>query len=101
MQGNNTKSCFLYCSLFPEDFSIEVSELVLHWRAKGLIDEQQNYVDSVNRGIALIENRKDSCLLEDGSKKGTVKMHDVLRDGFCLSEISVGSFQILSKEFLS
>ena len=25
LQGNNTKSCFLYCSLFPRDFSIEVS----------------------------------------------------------------------------
>nr|POF02034.1 disease resistance protein [Quercus suber] len=78
---------------------------------EGLIDEQQNYVDSINRGIALIENLKDSCLLEDGSKKGTVKMHDVVRDvaiwitsssedgckslvrsGFCLSEISVGEF---------
>ena len=22
LQGNNIKSCFLYCSLFPEDFSI-------------------------------------------------------------------------------
>ena len=40
LQGNNTKSCFLHYSLFPEDFSIEVSELVLHWRAEGLIDEQ-------------------------------------------------------------
>ena len=85
--------------MFLEDFSIEVSELVLHWRAEGLIDEQQNYVDLVNRGIDLIENLKDSCLLEDGSKKCTVKMHDVLRDGFCLSEISVVSFQILSKDF--
>ena len=66
-----------------------------------MIDEQQNYVDLVNRGIALIENLNDSCLLEDDSKKGTVKMHDVLCDGFCLSEISVGSLQILSKEFLS
>ncbi|KAM3746949.1 hypothetical protein ACB098_05G001600 [Castanea mollissima] len=111
LQGNNTKSCFLYCSSFPEDFSIEVSELVLHWRAEGLIDGQQNYVDSVNIVIALIENLKDSCLLEDGSKKGTVKMHDVVRDvaiwitsssedgceslvlsEFCLSEISVGEF---------
>ncbi|XP_075668705.1 disease resistance protein At4g27190-like isoform X3 [Castanea sativa] len=111
LQGNSIKSCFLYCSLFPEDFSIEVSELVLHWRAEGLIDEQQNYVDSVNRGIALIENLKDSCLLEDGSKKGTVKMHDVVRDvaiwitssfedgckslvrsGIGLTEISVGEF---------
>ena len=85
--------------MFLEDFSIEVSELVLHWRAEGLIDEQQNYVDLVNRGIDLIENLKESFLLEDGSKKGTVKMHDVLRDGFCLGEISIGSFQILSKDF--
>ena len=65
-------------------------------------------MDSVNRGIALIENLN---YLEDGSKKGTVKMHDVVRDvavwitsssedgckslvrsGFCLSEISVGEF---------
>ncbi|KAF3958444.1 hypothetical protein CMV_016665 [Castanea mollissima] len=77
---------------------------------EGLIDEQ-DYEDSVNRGIALIENLKDSCLLEDGSRDGTVKMHDVVRDvaiwiassseegckslvrsGIGLSEISVGEF---------
>jgi disease resistance protein RPS2 len=23
LEGNNIKPCFLYCSLFPEDFSIE------------------------------------------------------------------------------
>ena len=121
LEGNNIKSCFLYCSLFPEDFSIEISELVNYWKAEGLIDEGQNYEDSVNRGIALIENLKDSCLLEDGGREGTVKMHDVVRDvaiwiassfednckslvrsGMDLSEISVGEFQIqiLSKEFL-
>ena len=67
LQGNNIKSCFLYCSLFPEDFSIEISELVQYWLAEGLIDEQRYYVDSINRGTALIENLKDSCLLEDGA----------------------------------
>ncbi|KAM3757363.1 hypothetical protein ACB098_02G182200 [Castanea mollissima] len=111
LQGNNIKECFLYCSLFPEDFSIEVSELVQHWLAEGLIDEQQNYVDSVNKGIALIENLKDSCLLEDGTNADSVKMHDVVRDvaiwitssfedghksfvrsGTGLSKISVGEF---------
>ncbi|KAK4576317.1 hypothetical protein RGQ29_027041 [Quercus rubra] len=111
LEGNNIKSCFLYCSLFPEDFSIEISELVNYWKAEGLIDEGQNYEDSVNRGIALIENLKDSCLLEDGGREGTVKMHDVVRDvaiwiassfednckslvrsGMDLSEISVGEF---------
>lgn len=48
LEGNNIKSCFLYCSLFPEDFSIEISELVNYWKAEGLIDEGQNYEDSVN-----------------------------------------------------
>ena len=51
LEGNNIKSCFLYCSLFPEDFSIEISELVYYWKAEGLIDEGQNYEDSVNKGI--------------------------------------------------
>ena len=79
LQGNNIKPCFLYCSLFPEDFSIKVSQLVQCWVGEGLIDEQ-NHVDSVNTGIDLIEKLKDTCLLEDGVVKGTVKMHDVVRD---------------------
>ena len=110
-QGNNIKYCFLYCSLFPEDFSIEVSQLVQHWLAKGLIDKQLNYIDLANRGISFIENLKDSCLLEDGDLKDTVKMHDVVHDvaiwitssfedgckslvrsGIGLSEISIGEF---------
>lgn len=76
----NSKYCFLYCSLFPEDFSIEESELVRCWLAEGLIDEQENHEDSFNRGISLIENLKDHCLLEDGASEGTVKIHDVVRD---------------------
>ncbi|KAI9186444.1 hypothetical protein LWI28_017310 [Acer negundo] len=80
LQGKNIKPCFLYCCLYPEDFSIEVSELVKSWVGEGLIDEQQNYEDSYNRGIALIANLIDSCLLEHGAHAGTVKMHDVVRD---------------------
>uniref|UniRef100_A0A2N9J404 Uncharacterized protein n=1 Tax=Fagus sylvatica TaxID=28930 RepID=A0A2N9J404_FAGSY len=80
LQGNNIKSCFLYCSLFPEDYSIEIIELVQCWLGEGLIDEQQDHVHRVNTGIALIEKLKDSCLLENGYRKGYVKMHDVVRD---------------------
>ncbi|KAB1225484.1 hypothetical protein CJ030_MR1G018623 [Morella rubra] len=80
LQGKNTKPCFLYCALFPEDFSIEIKELVQYWLAEGLIDEQETYEDSVNRGIALIEYMKDSCLLQDGTREDTVKMHDIVRD---------------------
>lgn len=80
LRCKNIKPCFLYCSLFPEDFSIAISELLQCWLAEGLLDEQENYEDSVNRGITLIENLKDACLLEDGAHKDTVKMHDVVRD---------------------
>ncbi|KAK3019572.1 hypothetical protein RJ639_003639 [Escallonia herrerae] len=50
------------------------------WLAEGLIDELRNYEESMNRGIALIENLKDSCLLERGNFDASVKMHDVVRD---------------------
>ncbi|GMP65530.1 hypothetical protein CsSME_00026271 [Camellia sinensis var. sinensis] len=79
-QDMDIKSCFLYCSLYPEDFSIQVRELVQCWIAEGLLVVRKSYEDSMNRGIALVENLKDSCLLEDGIFNHTVKMHDVVRD---------------------
>jgi disease resistance protein RPS2 len=80
LEGQKIKYCFLYCSLFLEDFSIEISELAKCWLAEGLLDDKENYEDSFNRVINLIENLKDSCLLEDGAHEDTVKMHDVVRD---------------------
>ncbi|XP_010520876.1 PREDICTED: disease resistance protein At4g27190 [Tarenaya hassleriana] len=74
------KPCFLFCALFPEDYSIEVTELVRYWIAEGFIDEQDNHKYSMNEGITLVENLKDACLLEEGARDGTVKMHDVVRD---------------------
>uniref|UniRef100_A0A7N2N248 AAA+ ATPase domain-containing protein n=1 Tax=Quercus lobata TaxID=97700 RepID=A0A7N2N248_QUELO len=72
--------------------------------------EGQNW-EGMDEGISLIENLKDSCLLEDGPYSETLKMHDVVRDvaiwisstsedgckslvrsGIGLSEISVGEF---------
>lgn len=51
------------------------------WIAEGLVDDElRNCEDSMNRGIALAENLKDSCLLEEGITMETVKMHDIVRD---------------------
>jgi disease resistance protein RPS2 len=80
LEDENIKYCYLYCSLFPEDFSIAISELAQCWLAEGLLVEEENYEDSFNRVIVLIENLKDSCLLEEGAREDTVKMHDVVRD---------------------
>ncbi|XP_024004373.1 disease resistance protein At4g27190 isoform X1 [Eutrema salsugineum] len=74
------KSCLLFCALFPEDYSIEVAELVKYWTAAGFIDEIQNHGYLMNQGITLVENLRDSCLLEEGAHDDTVKMHDVVRD---------------------
>ncbi|KAL4613914.1 hypothetical protein ACB092_07G016700 [Castanea dentata] len=79
LQGNKIKSCFLYCCLFPEDCEIRIDNLVQYWRAEGLIDVGQNWAN-MDEGISLIENLKDSCLLEEGGRRETVKMHDVVRD---------------------
>ncbi|GMN69251.1 hypothetical protein TIFTF001_038315 [Ficus carica] len=81
LKDENTKACFLYCALFPEDFSIEISELVQCWTAEGFIDEHLNSDNSTYvNGIVMVETLKDSCLLEDGARRGTIKMHDVVRD---------------------
>ncbi|XP_077244378.1 disease resistance protein At4g27190-like [Tasmannia lanceolata] len=80
LQGKNIQPCFLYCSLFPEDFSIEEDELIRCWRAEGLIDESLNIEESLESGVDLIEKLKDSCMLEPGEIEGTVKMHDIVRD---------------------
>ncbi|KAK2968243.1 hypothetical protein RJ640_002092 [Escallonia rubra] len=69
-------------SRVPNINGIHNKELVQSWLAEGgLIDELRSYEESTNRGIALIENLKDSCLLERGIfYAGNVKMHDVVRD---------------------
>ncbi|KAJ4913316.1 Disease resistance protein (NBS-LRR class) family [Raphanus sativus] len=74
------KSCFLLCALFPEDYSIEVTELVMYWIAEGLMEVQGSREEYMDEGITIVESLKDYCLLEDGSRSGTVKMHDVVRD---------------------
>lgn len=77
---DKTKDCFLFCALFPEDFSIKVTELIMHWIVEGFLDEQQPYEDLMNEGVTLVDRLKDSCLLEEGDSDDTVKMHDVVRD---------------------
>ncbi|KAL3503434.1 hypothetical protein ACH5RR_037883 [Cinchona calisaya] len=80
LPSKQIKSGFLFCCLYPEDELIHVDELILYWFAEGLIDEHLNLEEIRNRGITMIECLKDYCLLEQGHKKDTVKMHDVVRD---------------------
>ncbi|KAH7546634.1 hypothetical protein FEM48_Zijuj01G0221900 [Ziziphus jujuba var. spinosa] len=72
--------CFLYCSLYPENYSIKTCELIHCWAADGLINEHQSREESFNSGMTLLETLKDACMLEQGDGLGTVKTHGMLRD---------------------
>ncbi|PPR83612.1 hypothetical protein GOBAR_AA37096 [Gossypium barbadense] len=79
LADEKVKSCFLYCSLYPEDKSIEKDELIHCWIGEGLLDEHTNLSNARNRGHFIIGSLIDACLLE---KQGNhrIKMHDVIRD---------------------
>lgn len=78
LETDTLRSCFLYCSLFPEDYSIEKEQLIEYWIGEGFLDSSQgSYV--YNKGHALIGSLKVACLLETGEEKTQVKMHDVVR----------------------
>ncbi|TYH86124.1 hypothetical protein ES332_D01G020700v1 [Gossypium tomentosum] len=74
------RSCFLYCSLYPEDYPIGKDKLVDCWIGEGLLDEITNLSNARNQGHFIIGSLIDACLLEKGRFNVNVKMHDVIRD---------------------
>ncbi|XP_058106082.1 disease resistance protein At4g27190-like isoform X2 [Magnolia sinica] len=84
LENDKIKSCFLYCSLFPEDNDIYIDKLVRCWAVEeGFIENVNNLQEASNKGHDILERIKDACLLEEGSEGDPdefVGMHDLLRD---------------------
>ncbi|RZC48057.1 hypothetical protein C5167_040994 [Papaver somniferum] len=85
LENQKLKSCFLYCSLYPEDCSIYRHELVALWLGEGFLDNVDDMVKAKNEGHDVIRCLKDAGLLETGIVFGVkmenlVKMHDIVRD---------------------
>ncbi|XP_015889247.3 disease resistance protein RPS2 [Ziziphus jujuba] len=78
LENDALKSCFLYCSLFPEDYSIEKEQLVEYWVGEGFLDSSYPR-DVHDRGHDVIGSLEIACLLETGEQRTQVKMHDVVR----------------------
>ncbi|KAF3960753.1 hypothetical protein CMV_014557 [Castanea mollissima] len=74
------KSLLLLCSLHPEDYNIEVEDLLTYGVGLGLFQNVDTIEEARCRVHSLVERLKDSSLLLDGDRKGKVKMHDVIRD---------------------
>ncbi|KAI3965233.1 hypothetical protein MKX01_008944 [Papaver californicum] len=85
LENQKLKSCFLYCSLYPEDCPINLYDLIAVWIGEGFLDNVNHFVEAQNEGHDVIRCLKDACLLETGILVGVkfedwVKMHDVVRD---------------------
>ncbi|KAL0714001.1 hypothetical protein Bca4012_020979 [Brassica carinata] len=82
LNGEVVKSCFLYCSLFPEDYLIDKERLVDYWICEGFIDEIQGRERARNQVYEILGILVRACLLVEGEMKNIsyVTMHDVVRD---------------------
>ncbi|CAM8943115.1 unnamed protein product [Rhodiola kirilowii] len=78
----NLKPCFLYVGMFPEDFEIPISKLILMWVAEGFIGQEEegspedttkSYFNELV-GRSLIQKKGEDWI---GS---TCRVHDLLRD---------------------
>ncbi|KAF7141943.1 hypothetical protein RHSIM_Rhsim06G0161600 [Rhododendron simsii] len=82
LEPEDARSCFLLCSLFPEDANISIDDLVRYSFGMRLLDPTLSTTleDVRNRVLTLVEGLKSSCLMLGGEDDNTVKMHDIIRD---------------------
>ncbi|XP_034696874.1 probable disease resistance protein At5g63020 [Vitis riparia] len=80
LDNDTIKSCFLYCSIFPEDHEIRNKELIDLWIGEGFLDKFADIHKAHNQGDEIIRSLKLACLLEGDVSEDTCKMHDVIRD---------------------
>ncbi|XXG62265.1 hypothetical protein AAC387_Pa05g0659 [Persea americana] len=81
LENDDVRNCFLYTALYPEDWEINIFELIEYWRAEGLIHSGSTLASVRNKGHVMVKRLIDaSTLLKSDERNGCVKMHDVIRD---------------------
>ncbi|KAK9993147.1 hypothetical protein SO802_022850 [Lithocarpus litseifolius] len=78
--SKEAQSLFLFCSSFEEDMVIQIDLLWRYLVGLDFFDDVHKMEEVRNRVHTLVEILKDSCLLLEGNRSGTFKMHDVIRD---------------------
>ncbi|XP_043810374.1 disease resistance protein At4g27190 isoform X2 [Manihot esculenta] len=82
LEDEEAQSCFLLCSLFPEDFNILVEDLLEFGMGLRLFKGVEYVHEGRDRIYKLIDMLKGSNLLLEGDDiwNESVKMHDLVRD---------------------
>ncbi|XP_022735546.1 probable disease resistance protein At4g27220 [Durio zibethinus] len=83
LKPDNIRTCFLLCSLFPEDWGIEIEELVMFAIGHGLFSHIP-LIEDLRREIRVaLRGFQESGLLlrtDDDDDERYVRMHDLVRD---------------------
>lgn len=76
------KPCFLYFSLFPEDYTINVEKLIRLWVAEGFIVQGEEVMEDVAEEYLteLIHRNMVQQVGKSLGKATSCKLHDILRD---------------------
>ncbi|XP_072146964.1 putative disease resistance protein At1g50180 [Setaria viridis] len=84
------KSCFLYLAVFPEDYSISVSDLIKLWIAEGFIPPITSHTREQTARM-YVSDLAQRCLVQVVSRSKAhewieeIRIHDILRD-WCVEE---------------
>ncbi|KAL5570601.1 hypothetical protein UlMin_027176 [Ulmus minor] len=76
------KRCFLFCSYFPKDHSIDRDDLIQLWLSQGYLSSKRNYWE---QGLVCFRNLAKRSLFQNFEEdyKGDIwrcKMHDIVHD---------------------
>uniref|UniRef100_A0A0E0IZV9 Uncharacterized protein n=1 Tax=Oryza nivara TaxID=4536 RepID=A0A0E0IZV9_ORYNI len=78
------RNCFLYCSLFPEDYPISRESLVRLWIAEGFVlSKENNTPEVVAEGNLMELIYRNMLQIKENDELGrvtTCTMHDIVRD---------------------
>lgn len=81
---SDLRNCFLYCSLFPEDYHFSKDDLVRLWVAEGFVEKKgDNTPEEVAEGYLTELIHRNMLQLVENDELGrvnTCKMHDILRE---------------------
>lgn len=84
LKDNITRSCFLYCAMYPKDHHIDIEELIRYWIYDGLLGNLGDMESQMQQGHIIVDELKNACMLDcvyqDGCADEYVKMHDLIRD---------------------
>ncbi|XP_072082903.1 putative disease resistance RPP13-like protein 1 isoform X1 [Arachis hypogaea] len=93
---SHLKRCFVYCSIFPEDYEFDKDKLILLWMAEDLLQPKENN-GLENVGCAYFDELVARSFFQpSNTNEKLFVMHDLMHD---LATFFAGKFYFKGKEF--